>query len=67
MNSQSKDLIAYLLSKFEIRLEPIVLIKLVYLSELEAIEKYGKRFTVLPTLNLHFLRQAYKVVQEAAF
>jgi hypothetical protein len=47
MNSQSKNLIAYLLSKFEIHLEPIVLIKLVYLSELEAIEKYGKRFTDL--------------------
>jgi len=47
MNNQSKDLIAYLLSKFEINLEPIVLIKLVYLSELEAIEKYGKRFTDL--------------------
>lgn len=47
MNSQSKNLIAYLLSKFEIRLEPIALIKLVYLSEIEAIEKYGKRFTDL--------------------
>jgi hypothetical protein len=47
MNTQSKDLIAYMLSKFEISLEPIVLIKLVYLSELEAIEKYGKRFTNL--------------------
>ena len=47
MNRQSKDLIAYLLSKFEITLEPIVVIKLVYLGELEAIEKYGKRFTDL--------------------
>jgi len=47
MNSQSKNLIAYLLSRFEIHLEPIALIKLVYLSELEAIEKYGKRFTDL--------------------
>ena len=47
MNSQSKDLVAYLLSKFEIHLEPIILIKLIYLSELEAIEKYGKRFTNL--------------------
>ena len=47
MNEQSKGLIAYLLSKFEIKLEPIVLIKLVYLSELEALEKYGKRFTDL--------------------
>jgi hypothetical protein len=47
MNRQSKDLIAYLLSKFEIKLESIVLIKLVYLSEIEAIEKYGKRFTDL--------------------
>ena len=45
MNSQSKDLIAYLLSRFEINLEPIALIKLVYLSEIEAIKKYGKRFT----------------------
>jgi len=47
MNRQSKDLIAYLLSKFEIKLESIVLIKLVYLSEIEAIEKYKKRFTDL--------------------
>jgi hypothetical protein len=45
MNKQSKDLIAYLLSKFEVTLESIVLIKLVYLGEIEAIEKYGKRFT----------------------
>jgi len=45
MNNQSRNLIAYLLSKFEINLEPIVLIKLVYLSELEAMEKCGKRFT----------------------
>jgi hypothetical protein len=47
MNSRSKNLIAYMLSKFEICPEPIVLIKLVYLSELEAIKKYGKRFTDL--------------------
>jgi hypothetical protein len=47
MNGQSKNLVAYLLSKFESRPAPIVLIKLVYLSELEAIEKYGKRFTDL--------------------
>ena len=47
MNGQSKDLIGYLLSKFEIKLEPIVLIKLVYLCEIEAIEKYEKRFTDL--------------------
>jgi len=47
MNKQSKDLIAYLLSKFEINLEPIVLIKLVYMGEIEAIEKYKKRFTDL--------------------
>ena len=47
MNIESKELIAYLLSKFEIRLESIALIKLVYLCELEAIEKYGKRFTDL--------------------
>ena len=47
MNSQSKNLIAYLSSEFEIHLESIVLIKLVYLGELEAIEKHGKRFTDL--------------------
>jgi len=47
MNKQSKDLIAYLISKFEIKLESIVLIKLIYLSEIEAIEKYKKRFTDL--------------------
>jgi hypothetical protein len=47
MNAQSKDLIGYLLSKFEIDLDPIVLIKLVYLGEIEAIEKYKKRFTDL--------------------
>jgi len=47
MNSQSNNLINYMLSKFEVCPEPIVLIKLVYLSELEAIEKYGKRFTDL--------------------
>ena len=45
MNAESKELIAYLLSKFEIKLESIALIKLVYLCELEAIEKYGRRFT----------------------
>jgi hypothetical protein len=47
VNEQSKNLITYLLSKFEIKLESIVLIKLVYLGELEAIEKHGKRFTDL--------------------
>jgi hypothetical protein len=47
MNKQSKDLIAFLISQFEIELEPIALIKLVYLCEIEAIEKYGKRFTDL--------------------
>lgn len=47
MNIQSKALIAFLLSKFEAKLAPIALIKLVYLCELEAIEKYGKRFTNL--------------------
>jgi len=47
MNEQSKDLIAYLLSKFETNIEPIALIKLVYMGEIEAIEKFNKRFTDL--------------------
>jgi hypothetical protein len=59
MNKQSKDLIAYLLSKFEIKLESIVLIKLVYLSEIEAIEKYKKRFTDLKFI--HYKHGPYVV------
>ena len=47
MNEQTKNLIALLLSKFPTEPEPIVLIKLVYLCELEAVEKYGKRVTDL--------------------
>ena len=57
MNKQSKNLIAYLLSKFEIKLEPIVLIKLVYLAELEAIQKYKKRFTNLEFI--HYIHGPY--------
>ena len=73
MNSQSKELITYLLSRFEIRLEPIVLIKLVYLSELEAIEKYGKRFTNLTFTHYrhgpysHELQNSYKNKKLASF
>ena len=67
MNKQSKDLISYLLSKFEIRLEPIVLIKLVYLSELEAIEKYGKRFTDLRFIHYkhgHYANELQKTYEK---
>jgi hypothetical protein len=66
MNSQSKNLIACLLSRFDIRLEPIALIKLVYLGELEAIEKYGKRLTDLSFIHYRHgpysseLQNAYK-------
>ena len=73
VNGQSKDLIAYLLSKFEIGLEPIVLIKLVYLGEIEAIEKYGKRFTDLKFIHYKHgpyakeLHNSYENKQFASF
>ena len=73
MNKQTKDLIAYLLSKFEIELEAIVLIKLVYLCEIEAIEKYEKRFTNLEFIHykhgpyVNELQNAYKSNEFASF
>jgi uncharacterized phage-associated protein len=45
MNEQSKKLITYLIANFNGKLGKTVLQKIVYLSELEAIEEYGKRFT----------------------
>ena len=65
MNSQSRDLVAYLLSKFETHLEPIALIKLVYLSELKAIEKYGKRFTNLTFI--HYRHGPYSAELQSAY
>ena len=73
MNKQSKDLIAYLLSKFEIKLEPIVLIKLVYMCEIEAIEKYKKRFTDLKFIHykhgpyINELQNSYENNEFASF
>ena len=65
MNSQSKDLIAYLISQFDTSLAPIALIKLVYLSELEAIEKYGKRFTNLTFT--HYIHGPYSSELQNAY
>jgi hypothetical protein len=65
MNSQSKNLIAYLISRFDIRLKPIALIKLVYLGELEAIEKYEKRFTDLSFI--HYQHGPYSSELQSAY